>query len=151
MLNNFDHFKNIFLFMKKDLLFTVLSILTFAMVIDYITGMLAAKKEGYEHPNNKKYGWNSKKSIQGIYKKIGYIVIALVAIIMDYLIYAISNELGLSFASQTLFGPLVSIWLIINELISILENSGRMGAQLPVFLQKVLSELKKNIEDSNSH
>lgn len=136
-----------FLLTKKNLLFNVLSILSLAMLIDYITGMLAAKKEGIEHPNNKKYGWNSKKSIQGIYKKVGYIVIDLVAIITDYLIYAISKELELSFKSQTFFGILVSIWLIINELISILENSARMGAKLPAFLQKILSELKKNIED----
>lgn len=136
-----------FLLNKKNLLFNVLSILTFAMLIDYITGMLAAKKEGIEHPYDKKYGWNSKKSIQGIYKKVGYIVIVLVAIITDYLIYTISKELELSFKSQTIFGILVSIWLIINELISILENSSRLGAKLPTFLQKVLSELKKDIEN----
>lgn len=111
-----------FLLNKKNLLFNVLSILTFAMLIDYITGMLDAKKERY-------------------------IVIVLVAIITDYLIYTISKKLELSFKSQTIFGILVSIWLIINELISILENSSRLGAKLPVFLQKVLSELKKDIEN----
>ena len=78
---------------------------------------------------------------------MGYIVIDLVSIITDYLIYTISNQLGLSFNHKTVFGILVSLWLVINELISILENSARMGAQLPKFLQKVLAELKKDVED----
>lgn len=134
-------------FIKNDSLFNTLSILSLAMLIDYITGMLAAKKESIEHPDNPNYGWNSKKSIRGIYKKVGYIVIDLVSIITDYLIYTISNQLGLSFNHKTVFGILVSLWLIINELISILENSARMGAKLPKFLQKVLSELKKDIEN----
>lgn len=134
-------------FIKNDSLFNILSILSLAMLIDYITGMLAAKREGIEHPDNPNYGWNSKKSIRGIYKKVGYIVIDLVSIITDYLIYTISKQLELSFNHKTIFGILVSLWLIINELISILENSARMGAQLPKFLQKVLAELKKDVED----
>lgn len=152
MLNNFVYLLNNFIFLKRNLLFSVLSILSLVMILDYITGMLAAKKEGLDHPNNKKYGWSSKKSIKGIYKKVGYIVIVLVATITDYLIYAISVELGFTINnSQTFFGIIVSIWLIINELLSVLENSGRMGAQLPEFLTKVLSELKKTIEDDNLH
>ena len=136
---------------KGDMLFTALTLLTVVMIIDYITGMLAAKKEGLEHPKDERYGWSSKKSIQGIYKKAGYVVIVLVAVITDYLIYIISEEIFSVTYSQTIFGILVSVWLILNELISILENSGRMGAQLPEFLKKVLSELKKGIEDSEKH
>ena len=136
---------------KGDMLFTALTLLTVVMIIDYITGMLAAKKEGLEHPKDERYVWSSKKSIQGIYKKAGYVVIVLVAVITDYLIYIISEEIFSVTYSQTIFGILVSVWLILNELISILENSGRMGAQLPEFLKKVLSELKKGIEDSEKH
>ena len=39
-------------FIKNDSLFNTLSILSLAMLIDYITGMLAAKKESIEHPDN---------------------------------------------------------------------------------------------------
>ena len=144
ILGNFAH-------VKGDLLFSVLTLLSIVMIIDYVTGMLAAKKEGLEFPNDDRYGWSSKKSITGIYKKAGYIVIVMVATITDYLIFTISEELFLVASSQTIFGIMVSVWLVLNELISILENAGRMGAQLPDFLRKVLSELKDNMEDSEYH
>lgn len=122
-------------------------LLMFLMIVDYISGMLASKKEAIEHPNNKKYGWNSKKSIIGIYKKIGYILTVLVAIITDYVIYELLRKMGIEYQIKTLFGFLVTIWFIINELLSILENAGRMGAMLPKALKNLLSELKKDIDD----
>lgn len=140
-----------FSYIKGNLLFSVLTILTIVMTIDYITGMLASKKEGLEFPNDARYGWSSKKSIRGIYKKAGYIVIVMVAIITDYLIFIISEEIIVASSSRTAFGIMVSIWLVLNELISILENAGRMGAQLPDFLKKVLSDLKNDVEDSGFH
>ena len=72
---------------RFGLLFPTISLLFFLMVTDYISGMLAAKKEALAHPDDKSYGWNSKKSLLGIYKKMGYIFIILVAITTDYLIY----------------------------------------------------------------
>lgn len=116
-------------------------------IIDYFSGMLASKKEAVEHPNDKRYGWSSKKSIIGIYKKLGYILAVLVALSTDYLIYALLGEIGVEYQIKTLFGFLVTVWFIINELLSILENAGRMGAVLPKFLQNVLSELKGDIDD----
>ena len=46
----------------------ILSLL-FLMIIDYITGMLASRKEGIEHPDNISYGWNSRKGFLGILEK----------------------------------------------------------------------------------
>ena len=122
-------------------------LLMFLMIVDYISGMLASKKEAIEYPNNKKYGWSSRKSIIGIYKKIGYILTVLVAIITDYVIYELLRKMGIEYQVKTLFGFLVTIWLIINELLSILENAGRMGAMLPKFLHNLLSELRKDIDE----
>lgn len=39
------------------------------------------------------------------------------------------------------------ILFVINELLSVLENAGKMGAVLPKFLKNILSELQKDIED----
>ncbi len=75
------------------------------------------------------------------------IYIVLVAISIDYLIFKFAKEIGLEIGANTVFGLLVSVWFIINELISILENVGRMGTELPEFLEKVLAELKNNLED----
>lgn len=135
---------------KFNLLFPTLILLIILMFVDYISGMLASKKEALEHPNNKIYGWNSRKSIIGIYKKIGYILTILAAISTDFLIFHFSKEIGVSFDSNTLFGLLVTIWFILNELLSILENAGRMGAKLPTFFQKVLSDLQKNVDNTNN-
>lgn len=131
---------------KWGLLFPALMLLTILMITDYISGMLASKKEALDYPNNKKYGWNSKKSLIGIYKKVGYILIIFVAVSTDYILYKFSIEIGIKFEHNTIFGLLVSVWLIINELISILENAGRMGAKLPDFLNNILTELQNSID-----
>lgn len=130
---------------RFGLLFPAVCLLMVLMLADYVSGMIAAKKEALEHPDSKKYGWSSKKGALGIFKKTGYIFTVFVAVCIDYLIYKFAQELGLKYESQTYFGLLVTIWFVINEFISILENAGRMGAELPEFLKKTLSELKKDI------
>ena len=42
---------------------------------------------------------------------------------------------------------IVMIWLIINELISILENVAAIGGPTPPFVTKLLSKLKNTVED----
>ena len=131
---------------KLGLLCPALSLLAMFMVLDYVSGMLAAKKEALEHPNDKNYGWSSKKGIIGIYKKVGYILTVLVALAADYLISKFVNELGIQYDRSTTFGLLVLVWLIVNEMLSVLENAGRMGVKLPEFLVKVLSVLKNEMD-----
>ena len=43
------------------------------------------------------------------------------------------------------------VWFIINELISILENIGRMGTEFPEFLKNILADLKDNLDDKKSN
>ena len=133
---------------SMGLLIPTLMLLIILMIIDYISGMLASKKESIEYPDNLQYRWSSKKSIIGIYKKIGYIFTIFVAVSTDYLIHKYAVELGLKFASNTFFGLLVSIWFITNELLSILENANRMGVVLPKFLIKVLVNIKNDVNNT---
>lgn len=135
---------------KMGMLLPALSLLVMLMAVDYISGMLASKKEALEHLGDVKYGWSSKKSIIGIYKKVGYILTVLVAVTADYLIFKFSKEIGINVETNTIFGLLVSIWFILNELISILENAGRMGVALPKLLVNILSELQKNIDNNEN-
>lgn len=116
------------------------------MVIDYISGMLASKTEALNHPNDPKYGWSSKKSIIGIYKKFGYMITILTAIITDYVIFNLLEEIGIKYNENTIFGLLIIAWFIINELLSILENAERMGITLPHFIVNVLSNIKNDID-----
>ena len=46
-----------------------------------------------------------------------------------------------------LFGLIVTVWLIINELISILENLSKMDVPIPAFLTKIIKKLKTTVED----
>ncbi|MCI8791021.1 MAG: phage holin family protein [Lachnospiraceae bacterium] len=65
------------------------------------------------------------------------------------IIFKFANELGLEYTSNTFFGLVVAIWFVVNEMLSILENIGRMGAELPDFLKNVLSELRKKLNDKD--
>lgn len=135
---------------NNKILYPTLMILLFLMITDYLSGMWASKKEALEHPNDPNYGWSSKKSVIGIYKKIGYIISICVAVSTDYIITKYFQELNYTYQYDTAFGTLVAIWYVLNELLSIIENAGRMGAPLPEFLKKVISQLRNNIDDKNS-
>ena len=53
------------------LLFPAISLLTILMITDYISGMLASKKEALDNPDNNQYGWNSRKSRQSPSRSAG--------------------------------------------------------------------------------
>ena len=46
---------------------------------------------------------------------------------------------------------IITVWLIINELISILENLGEMGVPLPSFLTSMIKTLKSKVEEQGRH
>lgn len=106
------------------------------MVIDYCTGMASAYK-------NKEI--KSKTGLIGILKKLSYLVLVCVGGVVDYLIGAGLATAGIEFSSYY-FGLIVSVWLIINELISILENLAELGTPIPQFLINVVHRLKNTVE-----
>ena len=117
-----------------------LAILLFAMVADYATGMIKAwvTKE-----------LNSRIGVVGIVKKLCYLFIVCVGMIVDYLINSALASMNITFQPQMIFGLIVTIWLIINELISILENVNIVrGVPNPKFLTKIIARLKITVENS---
>ncbi|MBQ2538385.1 MAG: phage holin family protein, partial [Ruminococcus sp.] len=44
------------------------------------------------------------------------------------------------------FGMMIAVWLIVNELLSILENLGRLGIPLPEFLVKAVERLRDGVD-----
>ncbi|NLK39237.1 MAG: phage holin family protein [Clostridiales bacterium] len=46
------------------------------------------------------------------------------------------------------FGMLVCVWLIINEILSVLENLSAIGVPMPAFLTKITGGLKVTIENA---
>lgn len=131
---------------KLGILGPILIILTIMMVLDYVTGMLASKREALEHPDDSGYGWSSKKGAKGIIKKVGYLCIIAVAMVVDYIILHVAGSMGVSVSTKALFALLVAVWYVLNELLSIIENAGRMGAQVPEWLCKYIAVLKEAID-----
>lgn len=115
-----------------------LIVLVAVMLLDYGTGMGKAWVNGE---------LSSRIGIRGILKKLGYIVIVGVALVMDWLIRSALKDVGVDVTLPYLLGMIVTIWLIINELISILENVAAIGAPVPAFIEKLLARLKGSVED----
>lgn len=131
---------------KLGLLLPVICILAVMMVLDYITGMLASKREALEHPDDPSYGWSSRRGTAGIIKKVGYLCIIAVAMVVDWIILNVAAQAGIEIALKAFFGLLVAIWYVLNELLSIIENAGRMGANVPTWLSKYVAVLKNKID-----
>ncbi len=134
------------LFAKIGVLLYVIIVLAGAMAIDYITGMLASKSEAIDHPDNPEYGWNSRKGAKGIIKKVGYLCVIAVAMMVDYIIFRVAAEIGMTIELKAFFGILVTVWYLLNEALSIIENAGRMGAPVPDWLRQYIAVLKNKIE-----
>ena len=112
-------------------------VLVCIMLIDYITGMISAWVNAE---------LSSKKGIIGIVKKICYLFAIAAAMGIDWLIYSGMAQIGIQLDYTIFFGVLVTIWLIINEIISILENLAKIGVPLPKFLMTVIQRLKNTTE-----
>ena len=132
---------------KLGILLPMLVILCFLMAADYITGMLASKKEALDNPDNPAYGWCSAKGARGILKKVGYMAVISVAMVLDYVIMIMAGQVGLDVRKSVFFGLLATAWYILNEMLSIAENAGRMGSNVPEWLMKYIAVLKNKIDD----
>lgn len=135
-----------FLSAKLGIVFPILCILAGMMVFDYLSGMAASKAEALEHPGDFNYGWSSKKGARGILKKVGYLCVIAAALVLDYILVQVSNSLDFEMPLKALFGLLVAVWYLLNELLSIIENAGRMGAPVPEWLRKYISVLRDKID-----
>ena len=109
-----------------------LAVLIAVMLADYASGMAKA--------------WSAGKLLRGILKKLGYLVLVGVAGVVDWLVRYGLTQVGVEVSFQFLMAAMVIVWLIINELISILENVAALGGPVPGFLRKLLTRLKVAVE-----
>lgn len=121
----------------RELIVPVIVLLC-VMVADYITGMARA--------------WitktlSSRVGVRGIVKKLAYMFAVAVGIVVDWIIQSAGQKAGLELGSFYFVGLLVTVWLILNECISILENVSEIGAPVPGFLLKLIGKLKKTAEE----
>ncbi len=111
--------------------FMVLCVL---MATDYITGMVKSWQKGT---------LCSKTGIKGFVKKLCYGLAVIAAVGVDYVTVTVNVS------THPLFALLCTVWLIINECISILENLGELGVPMPIFLLKIAKRLKTTVEEKD--
>ena len=110
-------------------------------IVDYTTGLIAAK---YRDDGT----ISSYKSFRGIFKKISMWMLGVVGVVVDQLLKYTTDTIGLKFPFQFLIACIVAVWLICNELISILENIKDAGVNIPAFLLPLVKNIKSQTETS---
>lgn len=108
-------------------------------VIDYVTGIWAA---GYRTENVSSY-----KGIRGIIKKVCMWLLVLIGAWIDVLINYAIEYAGIEFQLPFVVATVVAVWLVVNEIISILENMLDIGVRMPPFLLPVVKYIRKQVED----
>lgn len=108
-------------------------------IIDYATGLMASPYRSQDI--------NSYKSIRGIMKKVCMWLLVIVGAVIDQLIAYAGNVVGYTFPFTFLVACIVAIWIICNEIISILENIKDMGVIIPGFLEPLVRNIKSQVED----
>lgn len=116
----------------------IIPVLILAVVVlaDYATGMLKAR---YTKQLSSDVGY------KGILKKLAYIPIITVGIVTDWVIQSVTLHIGLETQVHAI-GIILTLWLIMVEAISILENISAMGTPVPQFLLALVSKLKQTTE-----
>ena len=120
-----------------DVLTVPIVVLLAMMIVDYLSGMCVAWMRSE---------LSSKTGIRGIIKKVGYMGLIVVGMGVDYLIYSGITAAEIDIGYKMWFGISVAVWLIINEMISILENLSKLDVPIPVFLTKLIERLKISVD-----
>lgn len=108
-------------------------------LIDYGTGLAAAAKRREQI--------SSYRSIWGIAKKVCQWILIIVGAMVDMLIrYAVDNA-GINVTLPFIVAIVVAVWLIVNELISILENMIDIGVAMPPFLLPLVRHIREQTEN----
>lgn len=110
------------------------------MALDYLSGTLSARQNGT---------WKSSMAREGIGHKTGMIIIVVVCIIADFVLLLACENLPydvINFRWPMVIFPLVTMWYILTEIGSIIENAIEMGAKVPAWLPKILNATLQTID-----
>lgn len=114
-----------------------------SMVLDYITGTLAAISTGT---------WSSGAARKGLWHKLGSIAAVAVAALCDIALGVVAENVAggiLPFEVSCIITPVVVLWYVFTELGSIMENAEKLGAPLPQFLKKIIENARSAAEEKS--
>ncbi|WP_026486797.1 phage holin family protein [Caldanaerobius polysaccharolyticus] len=100
----------------------LLGVLLAFVITDYITGVMAA---GIEGKLNSSVGW------KGISRKV-----------MIFVLVAMAHLVDTALGDTSVFRDATIFFYLANELLSIVENTGRIGLPVPDTIQKAVAILK---------
>lgn len=109
-------------------------------VVDYITGLIAAR-----HRND---DINSYKGIWGIVKKVCMWLLVVIGSWIDILIQYTVECAGIRIHVPFIVATVVAVWIVVNEIISILENMIDIGVTMPPFLMPLVRRIRQQIEEA---
>lgn len=109
------------------------------ILIDYITGSMAAKREK---------NWSSAIARDGLWHKAGEIFAVLTAALCDIALKVVveGSSITFPFEISMIVTPIVLLWYILTEAGSIIENCGRLGAPVPSWFKKRVDTYKNAID-----
>lgn len=117
----------------SGVLFLILFLLA---AIDVVTGYVSACKRGV---------WESGKSKAGVLKKFGMFALVISCGVLDVVLQIVSSHLFyVDFISVKIM-PFVTVWYILTEFGSIMENCALCGVAIPAWLEKILSVCKNKL------
>lgn len=108
-------------------------------ILDYFTGLCAS---GYRAETISSY-----KGIRGIIKKVCMWLLIVVGAVIDLLLNYTAQSIGAEIQIPFVVATVVAVWLIVNEIISILENMVDIGVDMPPFLMPLVRNIKKQMEE----
>ena len=113
-------------------------ILVACNVIDYVTGITSAcvRKEQV----------SSYKGILGIAKKVFMYLLIVVGVFIDLMLQYMFKNLNIPISLPFIVGCIVACWLVLNEMLSILENLNEIGVPMPPFLMPLVDRIKGSVE-----
>lgn len=74
-------------------------------------------------------------------------LLVVVGAIVDELIKYATQTMGFNIQIPFIVATLVAVWIVVNEIISILENIVDIGIDLPPFLMPIVRRIKKEVEE----
>ncbi|MBB6673855.1 phage holin family protein [Cohnella nanjingensis] len=106
-----------------------LTVLLIVMALDYLTGVTAAVREGS--------GLSSQVGFWGLWRKGLMLLVILLA-----------HRIDILFGTEMAMGGAIYFYLA-NELLSVLENAGRIGLPIPDRLRRAVKILRDRADDED--
>ena len=111
-------------------------------LIDYFTGMMAAHARGEKV--------TSAKGVMGIYKKASQWILVLIGFMVDSALTSGTSYIGWNVPVYDTISIIVALWLVFNEMLSILENVSDMGTSVPPFLVSIVTKLRTYTQNTGN-